>query len=186
MAHPLPRHPGKSSVGPIGSLRVRYELGTLRYLLLFAVTAALTALFYSILLPFQYTQAFSFANWQYLNGELLAFSLAFGLLLGLTLTFQVYAMRQLVVRRSSGLSVGALIASMLPSMLCCTPVIPTILAMVGLSTVGIYGTSGVIQSFFAHQETLFLLASLVLLVLSALWSLRLVRQSRCLVGGECC
>jgi hypothetical protein len=153
---------------------------------LFVVITALVAFLYSILLTFPFTQRLSLANWHYLNPELTGFSLAFGLVLGWIVTLQAYAIGRLAQGHGQGLTFGAIVGSLLPSMLCCTPVVPTVLALFGLSTVSIYGLSGRIQSFFALHERYILLASLVLLLGSALWSLRQLRTAACLIEGDCC
>jgi hypothetical protein len=156
------------------------------YRLLFLVLAASVAFLYSILLPFGFTQRLSLDNWQYLDNELIGFSLAFGLLIAWIVTLQVYAVSRLTQGRDQTLTFGAIVGSLLPSMLCCTPVVPTVLAVFGLSTVSIYGLSGRIQSFFALHERSIMLASLVLLVGSALWSMRKLRTAACLTEGDCC
>ncbi len=161
-------------------------VGAPRYRVLFLVIAALVAFLYSILLPFPFTQRLSLANWHYLNPELTGFSLAFGLLIGWIVTLQVYAVSRLAQEHGQTLTLGAVLGSLLPSMLCCTPVVPTVLALFGLSTVSIYGLSGRIQSFFALNERYILLASLVLLAGSALWSLRQLRTAACMTEGDCC
>lgn len=155
------------------------------YRLLFLVLATLVAFLYSILLPFGFTQRLSLDNWHYLDAEQIGFSFAFGLLIGWIVTLQVYAVRRLARGRGQTLTFGAIVGSLLPSMLCCTPVVPTVLAVFGLSTVSIYGLSGRIQSFFALHERSIMLASLLLLVCSALWSMRKMRTASCMTEGDC-
>lgn len=150
-----------------------------RSLIVLLLTGAVVTFLYSLLLPFQYTQRLSPANWHYLNAELATFSAIFGLLMGVIVTLQVYATGEVAERRRGRLSALAIIPGLLPTMLCCTPVVPTILALIGLSTAGIYGTSGLIQSFFAREETYFLLATLGLLGASILWSLHVLRAAPC-------
>ena len=157
-----------------------------RYRGLFAATATLVTLVYTILLPFQYTQRLSVANWRYLDGELAIFSLLFGLLLAWLLTANVYSLRALARRSNSSASLGAVLGSLLPSLLCCTPAVPTVLGVVGISSIGIYEWSGRIQSFFARWELYFLLASAGILLASALWTSRLIWTAACLRdSGEC-
>jgi len=160
--------------------------GILRYRLLFLLVAAFVTGAYTVLLPFSFTQRLSLENWHYLTPELAAFSIAFGLLIALTLTVQVYAMSRVMQVNGQALTVGAVIASLLPNMLCCTPIVPTLLAVFGFSTVSIYGLSGRIQSFFALNDTYILLASLILLAGSAIWSVRRVSTAACLRHEECC
>lgn len=151
---------------------------------LFGSVAVGVALLYTLMLPAAYTQRLSFANWRYLDARDVAFSAVFGLLVGWVVSAQVYAAR-LLVRSGHATGGVALLLSLLPNMLCCTPVVPTLLALGGVSTVGIYQLSGRIQSFFAHQEWTFLSVSLLLLLASAVWSTWLVARGACLDSEAC-
>lgn len=157
-----------------------------RYRLIFVLVAAAVTVIYSILLPFSLTQRLSVDNWHNLTPELTVFSLAFGILIAFIVTVQVYAMSRIVRGSGQALTVGAVLASLLPNMLCCTPIVPTLLAIFGLSTVSVYGLSGRIQSFFAINETVILLTSLILLAGSAVWSVHRVSVAACLTDKECC
>lgn len=151
----------------------------------FAVISAVVALAYSLLLPFDYTQRFELANWHYLNGGLLAWSIVLGVGMGLVASVQVYAMRRIARARAAAGTAGgvAFVASLLPSFLCCTPIIPTVLAFVGVSGVGLYGTTGTLQHFFAVHQTQFLAASLALLVVTGWWGLHKIATAACLSDG---
>lgn len=153
----------------------------------FVAVAAGVALLYTILLPFNYTQRFELANWHYLDASLLAWAIVLGAGMGLVLSVQVYAMRRVArARAASGAAGGvAFVVSLAPSFLCCTPIIPTLLAFVGVSGVGLYGTTGALQHFFALHQTSFLAASLVLLALSGWWGLHKVSTAACLSEDGC-
>lgn len=151
---------------------------------LFAIFASVATLFYTVLLPFKYTQRISFANWHYLDAETASFSLIFGVLLAWLVVANVYSLRGVVRKSGARAGVGAVLGSLLPSLLCCTPVIPTVLGLVGVSSIGIYSWSGRIQSFFALDETYFLVASAAVLLASALWTWRSITTALCL-RGEC-
>lgn len=153
----------------------------------FLVITAVAALLYSLLLPFDYTQRFELANWRYLSPGLLAWSIVLGAGMGLLLSVQIYAMRRLARTRAAAGTAGgvAFVASLAPSFLCCTPIIPTVLAFVGMSGVGLYGTTGTLQHFFAVHQTQFLAASLVLLALAGWWSLRKIATAACLSDDGC-
>lgn len=153
---------------------------------LFVGTATVVTLFYTILLPFQYTQRLSIANWRYLDGELAFFSLVFGLLLAWLLTANVYSLRALARRSNASASLGAVLGSLLPSLLCCTPAVPTVLGIVGISSLGIYEWSGRIQSFFAREELFFLVASAGLLLASSLWTWWVMSAAACLQERGVC
>lgn len=153
----------------------------------FVIVAGAVTLLYTILLPFSYTQRFELANWGYLDGYLMAWSVVLGVSMGFVVMVQLYAMRRVAVSRASGGAAGGLafVVSLLTSFLCCTPIVPTFLAFVGVSGVGLYSTTGVLQHFFATHETEFLSASLVLLAATGWWSLRKVAGASCLSDDGC-
>jgi hypothetical protein len=151
--------------------------------LAFAVTAAAVTFLYTILLPFAFTQRFGLGNWRYLNGPSLAWSLILGMGMALVLMTQVHAAREVTAARSGALGGVAFVTSLLPSFLCCTPIIPTLLTFVGFSAVSVYGLTGGLQHFFATHETEFLVGSVALLLLSAWWSLRSIAGAACLAGA---
>src|SRR5690242_18913844 len=99
----------------------------------FAAVAAAAGFGYSVLLPFGYTQGVSFANWQYFGPRYAAFTAAFALGLACVVTLQVHAMRRLArsaragagrPRRGGLAGAVAVVVSLLPSFLCCSPVVP--------------------------------------------------------------
>ena len=153
----------------------------------FVLVAAGVGLLYTILLPFDYTQRFELANWGYLDAYLVAWSILLGLAMGLVVIVQVYAMRRVAATRASAGATGGLafVVSMLTSCLCCTPVVPTFLAFVGVSGVGLYSATGVLQHFFAVHQTEFFASSLALLAATAWWGLRKVGRAACLSGEGC-
>ncbi|MDA8056883.1 MAG: hypothetical protein M0032_02760 [Actinomycetota bacterium] len=162
-------------------------LGTPGRLVGFVVAAGVVAFFYTLLLPFDYTQRFELANWDYLDAYLLTWAIVLGLAMGLVVSVQVYAMRRIAAARAAGGVAGgvAFVASLLPSFLCCTPIIPSLLAFVGVSGVGLYTTTGTLQHFFAVHQTEFLSASLVLLACMCWWGLRKVARSQCFTEDGC-
>ena len=162
-------------------------LGTPGRIAGFLVASGVVAFFYTLLLPFDYTQRFELANWDYLDAYLLTWAIVLGLAMGLVLSVQVYAMRRIAAARAASGAAGgvAFVASLLPSFLCCTPIVPSILAFVGVSGVGLYTTTGTLQHFFAVHQTEFLAASLVLLALMCWWGLRKVARSQCFTEDGC-
>jgi hypothetical protein len=171
---------------PLGAALVEV-LGTPARFGGFLVATAAVAFVYTILLPFEYTQRVQFANWDYLNASLLTWAIAFGVAMGLVLSVQVYSMRKIVAARAASSAVGgvAFVGSLLPSFLCCTPIVPSILAFAGFSGVGLYTTTGSLQHFFATHQAEFLSGSLVLLVVVCWRGLRKVARASCLAEKTC-
>jgi len=158
-------------------------------LLLFAVLAVAFTAGYSLTLPFAFTQRLSLRNWQFLTPRLLGFAIALGIGMAFLLTVQVHAFRRAAAaRRASGdkaLSGFALVVSLLPTFLCCTPVIPTVLATFGLSAISVYSTTRSLQRFFEIHQTAFIAASLALLALTTWSSVRRVARAACLNDTGC-
>ena len=151
----------------------------------FGVTTISVTFAYSMLLTFAYTQRFSWANWHYLNARLLVWSVVLALAMASVVVLQVHALRSVTAARPRTSALGGLafVGSVLPSLLCCTPIIPTALAFVGFSTVSVYGTSGTLQHFFATHQTQFFVGSFLLIALTAWWSVRAVATAACLSEG---
>ena len=122
---------------------------------------------YLFILPATFTAGqMGLVSLGYLNAELVIFSLLLAALLSLSLALNIYAFRSSARRKGGVLTVGALASSLLPSTLCCTPVVPTIVAFLGASTPQIFSLSGRVQGFIATYETAFLLFASVLLLIS--------------------
>jgi len=129
---------------------------------------------YLFLLPGAYTGGrIGLISLRYLNGPLISFAVALAAAASLTLTFNVYGFRAASKRvqgsgAGTGVGLASLLASVLPTMLCCTPLVPTALALLGASTPTIFGVTGKIQGFFAAYE-LPILAGALMLLLYALY-----------------
>ena len=115
---------------------------------------------------------------RYLTVELGIFAVTLAVLFSLVLTLDVYAFRAAIRQRDKGLGVGALLAGFLPAGVCCTPLVPTLLAIMGASTPQIFGLTGRVQGFVATYESLFLAFAVVLLLVA----LRLVTRQ---IAGSC-
>ncbi len=161
----------------IGAVGLVFHARPYRYLALGFFASALTL--YVFTLPAVYTGGvIGLISLRYLNAELLFFAIALAALLSLALTLNIYAFRASQRRRGTGVTFGAALSSLLPAGVCCTPLVPTLLAILGASTPQIFGLTGRIQGVFATYEPLFLSFALILL----LFSLRLVTRN---VLGSC-
>jgi hypothetical protein len=159
--------------------------------IVFAAVAAVAGFGYSVLLPFDFTQRVSFANWQYFGPRYAAFTAGFALGLAWLVTLQVHAMRRISRNTAGGPRrggpAGALAAavSLLSSFLCCSPVVPTLVGVLGLPAAARLRTTGTITYFFAVRQDWLLAGALVLLAASGLWSTWKLARARCL-ADECC
>src|SRR6266851_8206320 len=160
----------------------------------FAAVTAAAGFGYSVLLPFGYTQRVSFANWQYFGPRYAAFTAAFAAGLAWVVTLQVHAMRRIARGASAGAGrprrgglAGAVAAvvSLLPSFLCCSPVVPTLVGLVGLPVATQLQTTGTITYFLATRQDWLLGGALALLAGSGLWSVRKLARAACLAGDGC-
>src|SRR5215472_14183752 len=134
----------------------------------FAAVAAAAGFGYSVLLPFDYTQRVSLANWQYFGPRYAAFTAGFALGLAWVVTLQVHAMRRIArntragrLRRGGPAGAVAAVVSLLPSLLCCSPVVPTLVGLIGLP------------------------AATQLQATAGLWSVRKLARASCLAGDGC-
>lgn len=160
-------------------------VGRPAYRLLFGLTFVVVTAGYTLLLPFEFTQRLGLGNWGYLTPQLAGFSIALGLGMAALITLQVYAARRAVAGRGNALGGFALLASIIPSMTCCSPLVPTLLATVGMSALGVASTAGTIQYFVAVHQTEILTASVVLLAATTTWSARSVARAACLSDAGC-
>lgn len=154
----------------------------------FLVLGAGIALLYSLLLPFSFTQRLELANWEFLTGTQLAWSVVLGFAMAFVLVVQFHAMRRVTSARVSTGATGGLafVASLLPSFLCCTPFVPTLLAFLGVSGLTLYSTTGAIQHVFATYQPEFLAGSLALLLVTVVWGLHKVATAPCCSDDDRC
>jgi len=171
----------------------------------FVLVAAAVFFGDSILLPFDYTQRISFANWQYFGTRYVLFDIGFALGMAFVITLQVYSTRAIIrtsrrarqaasegalldavaVRPRGSGPVGLLAAlvSLAPSFLCCSPIVPTLIGLLALSPVAQLHTSSSIEYFFATKQNYLLAGSLVLIAASGLWSMRKISRASCMDGA---
>lgn len=152
----------------------------------FLASALAVGVGYSILLPFDETAQISVANWRFLDARYLFFSAAFAVGVAWVLTVQVHAMRRIAraaAPRSPSVggpaSAFAVVVGLLPSLACCSPVVPTLVGLLGLSAASSLRTTGRVQYFLATQQDWLLGGALALLLGSALWATRKLARADC-------
>ncbi len=155
------------------------------YRSLFVALAALTTLGYTLLLPLGATKRVSFASWGHLTGQQLGLALALGTGLAAVLTLQVYAFRQATARRAAGGGTtlgGTGLLTSLASAVCCTPILPTVLAVFGVGALGASATMGFVT---AHAGAFFA-ASLVVMVAAGYWMAHRIAAAQRAHAASCC
>lgn len=131
---------------------------------------AITA-FYLVMLPSSAVGGFSLIALHYLTPALALAAAALGYGFALALAVNASALTQRS-RAAGAVGVGGLLAAVLPGSLCCTSIIPSLLAAFGASVPTILGTTGKIASVFAVYEGAFIAASIAGVALSIILAAR--------------
>ena len=158
----------QSYIVPIGACMInaiRLVLGSKTYLFAFLLITVLSFFGYSFLISSSSLNLSQPKIAIGLNMYSLTASALISVLLGLSLAANAYAFSN-NTSMSGETGLGAILAALLPSSLCCTSVIPAILAAFGASTSTIIGVAGTIQGPFATYEPLFIVSSIILLAFS--------------------
>lgn len=157
--------------------RVVFRPRAYRYLALAVFLLALGL--YLFTLPATFTGGvIGLVSLRYLNVELIVFSVTLALLLSVVITLNLYGFHTSLRRQGAGLSVGAVVSSLVPSGLCCTSLLPSALAALGASTPEVFGLTGRIQGTIARYEVVFLFVA-VFLLLASLWLAVTAIQGSC-------
>jgi hypothetical protein len=134
------------------------------YLSLFLVLSVSISTLYMFLLPSLPLGAFVTYAIHFITPIQVVFSSAFGVLISLVVTLNVYAFR-MRAPSAKGITIGSVLASLVNG-LCCTPLIPSLLALTGASTPVLYEISPLIQGFFEFNYPYFYALSAFLLLIS--------------------
>lgn len=166
-----------AAIGTRAINAIRLVLRSKIYLVAFLVITVLSFLGYSSLLKSSSLNLSQPKVALGLNTYSLIASMLVSVLLGLSLVVNAFAFAN-GASTSGKAGFGAVVAAILPGSLCCTSVIPVILAAFGASTSTIIGVTGTIQGPLATYEVLFIISSIALLALSVLLVTRNI--------GKCC
>jgi hypothetical protein len=143
----------------------------IRSLTITLVLGSLLTAFYLVMLPSSAVGGLAFVAVHYLTPLLALAAIVLGYGFALTVAINVSSFTQRS-RAAGVVGVGGLLAAVLPGSLCCTSVVPSLLAALGASTPTILGTTGKIQSVFANYESAFIGASVAAVVLSIVLAAR--------------
>ena len=146
----------------LGLRVVSQVIGLRRYASLFAVLSASFSALYLVLLPTLPFGAFVLQAIMFITPVQVVFAVVLGVLLALLVTLNVYA------RRLGGAYVGVAPAGSvlagLVNALCCTPIIHTILGLLGGFSPIIYTLSPHLEYFFEEYYWVFYIFSAAILV----------------------
>ncbi|ASI13794.1 multipass membrane protein [Candidatus Mancarchaeum acidiphilum] len=87
-------------------------------------------------------------------------------LMGISISMQIYSYKLTRLDDSKGETAIAVITGVFAQGLCCTPIVGSLLAMLGLSTSALLTLSGAISHTFAVLEPILIIASILLLLYS--------------------
>ena len=160
---------------------INIVLSDKKYVATFAVMAIAAFIAYSILLE---------SSSLNLSAQKIAFGLdiyalitstALGLMLSLSIVLNVFAFSRSNISHVDKASIGAVITSIAPLMLCCSTIIPSILAVAGIGASTIIITTGIIEGPLAEYEPVLIGISFVLLAISVY-----ITSTKIAKNGECC
>ncbi|MCL4396745.1 hypothetical protein M1494_00125 [Candidatus Parvarchaeota archaeon] len=130
-----------------------------RYALMFSIMFTAVFILYFYLLESSATGIIDFGAYHIYFDLLSAFVISF--LISLVITMNVYSYK-LKAKTSKKLTLSSVLGAILPSSLCCTSVIPSLLAVLGFSTSFIVGNTGKLQSIFSIYGPGFIAAGAVI------------------------
>jgi hypothetical protein len=144
------------------------------YLLLGVSSFIVLFILYSFVLPATYTGGrIGWVSLRFLNLKLAIFALLFSAALSLIMPFAFYAFRKRKSKKSS-VAAGSFIGSILPPLLCCSPFLPSIAALLGGFTPFAFRISGFLQGIIATYETQIFIGITAILVYSVYLNARQV------------
>jgi hypothetical protein len=155
--------------------------GRRSYLYSFLVLSISISSLYTVLLPSLPLGSLNFQVVRFVTPLQLAFAVVFGILLSLVVMVNIYSVR-LRVKGTKAITIGSILAGAVNG-LCCTPVIPSLIAVLGASSTVVFQYSPPIQAFFERDYPYFYLLSALLLLLSLQRSSKNIVCCRRTVGG---
>ncbi len=132
---------------------------------IFAVITALMFMLYAYLLSYSSIALLSGSALFGLSVAVIIVSFLLSALFSVVIVMNIYGIKR-GVNASAKLSIGSFLAAVLPSSMCCTALVPSLLALSGASISTVIGTTGIIQGPMATYEPLLLLLSGALLLVA--------------------
>lgn len=147
---------------------IRIILKDKRYVLLFISLSIIITAIYLVLLPSLPNGTINPEFIRFITPLQIVFSIIFGILLSLTIVLNLYNIRATRSSKSNNLVAGeaGAVASTFVNLLCCTPILPSIIALFGASTPLVFNLSVPLEVFFENNYIYFYFVSAVLFVVS--------------------
>lgn len=153
--------------------------GERRYQLLGAGSFLALVTLYAFTLPATYTGGrVGLVSLRLLTPTLAGFAVVLSGLVAVLVPFNLYTL-DLGAEAGTATTTSGFLGSILPPLLCCSPLIPGLIAMVGAVFPAVAGTSGVIQGFIAVYEMEILAGATVLLLYAVHRSAQTVHGCNC-------
>lgn len=147
-----------------------------RYVGLAIATFLLAAVFYAVTLPATYTGGqVGMVSLQHLTPALAGFAVVMAGLVAVIVSFTTYSLR-LGGSTSTTATTTGFFGSVLPPILCCSPLLPTVAAIFVGVFPGIFGVSGAVQGFIATYELEIVSVATLLLAYAVLQNAKGVTQ----------
>ncbi|MDY6789372.1 MAG: hypothetical protein SVV03_05435 [Candidatus Nanohaloarchaea archaeon] len=133
---------------------------------------------YLFTLPATYTGGrVGMVSLQYLTPTLAGFAIIMSGLIALLIPFNIYALN-LGAETATATTTTGFLGSIMPPLLCCSPLIPALFAGIAAFIPALGGTSGTIQGFIAVYETEILTAATILLTYAVFRSAQTLHKCR--------
>ena len=150
----------------ISAKAIRETLVTGRYIILFVLLSAILTSIYYILLPMLPFGTFFLPAVKFITPIQVAFSFAMGILFSLLIILAIRS-HSFGVKVNKGTGAASALTSIV-NVFCCTPIIPSIIGILGASSPFVFQYSPPVQHFFAVDYPIFYIISIVMLTYSIL------------------
>ena len=150
----------------ISAKAIRETLVIGKYIILFVLLSAVLTSIYYILLPMLPFGAFFLPAVKFITPIKVVFSFAMGILFSLLITIAIRS-HSFGVKVSKGTGAASALTSIV-NVFCSTPIIPSIIGIVGASSPFVFQYSPPIQHFFAVDYPIFYIISIIMLTYSIL------------------
>lgn len=146
---------------------IRIVLQQFRYTILATIFFLSFFTLYVFILPATYTGGrIGMVSLRLLTPKLALFAFLFAILLAPALSFAIYVFRKKQSGQKTSSMTGGLLSSILPPLLCCSPLLPSLAAIASGTIPFAFGVSGFIQGFMATYETEIFIGVLIVLIYS--------------------